>query len=472
MAKKTRLSHAARLSRTASPGRALGLLVLGHGLALAAPPAGAPTAASAAPPGVAAKSAPAAQATPAPAAAGADRPAALSAATSAGPLGAAGSAAASKTHRGSVGCLIGPERTAEIGSPVTGVVAAIRVDRGDEIHRGQVLVTLEQGVEQAYVQAARARSGIDAEVRSAEASLALARERFERLHGLRDSGAVAALTVDQAKAERDVAEQRLAQARDQRKVVQQELGVAQAQLAQRNLRAPFDGVVVDRLVQTGERVEDKPLLRVAQLDPLRVELVMPASRWGSVNKGDAMAVVPELPGADKLLAQVTHIDRMLDAASNTFRVRLSLPNPGHRVPAGARCKLDGAAPDNAAASASPTPSVAPLNLSQGSSGAAPAGAAVAAERTVPASTGATQARSPSAPAALATVAPAAAATLVALPSATQAVVPTRWKRVSQRWLATARRGLAAKVVPDVPVYAPAAPAASSDKPAPRLLFTV
>jgi multidrug efflux pump subunit AcrA (membrane-fusion protein) len=41
-----------------------------------------------------------------------------------------------------------------------------------------------------------------------------------------------------------------------------------------------------------------------------------------------------------LSARVTHVDRIIDAASNTFRVRLALPNPGHRLPAGARCKVD------------------------------------------------------------------------------------------------------------------------------------
>jgi multidrug efflux pump subunit AcrA (membrane-fusion protein) len=39
-------------------------------------------------------------------------------------------------------------------------------------------------------------------------------------------------------------------------------------------------------------------------------------------------------------ARVTHVDKIIDAASNTFRVRLSLPNPGNRLPAGARCKVD------------------------------------------------------------------------------------------------------------------------------------
>ena len=115
-----------------------------------------------------------------------------------------------------------------------------------------------------------------------------------------------------------------------------------AQLGLRSLKSPFNGVVEERYVSPGERAEDKPLLRVAMLDPLRVELVLPANRWGSVAAGDSVALVPELPQASAVLARVTHIDKMIDAASNTFRVRLSLPNPGNRLPAGARCKVEGA----------------------------------------------------------------------------------------------------------------------------------
>ena len=263
-----------------------------------------------------------------------------------GMTSAAGSPAPARGHRGSVACLIGPERSADIGSAVTGVIAAIPVDRGDSVRRGQVLVRLEQDVERAQLQAASARSAIDAEVRSAEASLALARDRYERMHALADSGAVAALSIEQARAEHDVAQQRLQQALGQRKVAQQEQGIFQAQLAQRSLRAPFDGVIVERMAHEGERVEDKPLLRMAQLHPLRVELVMPAARWGSVRSGDEMPILPDLPAATRLLAKVTHIDRTLDAASNTFRVRLSLPNPSFEIPSGARCRLD--APSEAA----------------------------------------------------------------------------------------------------------------------------
>jgi RND family efflux transporter MFP subunit len=358
MAKKTRFLKAARLI----PGP--GLLAL---LTLSPSLTGGPAVASdGQPPASAASAGPAAPAGGSPPAATnwAPRPASppgADAAPSPATGGAPGASPPLRTHRATVGCLIAPDRSADIGSAVTGVVSAIRVDRGDTVRQGQPLVLLAQDIERANLKAVAARHEIEADVRSAESNVALAKERHQRLAGLVDSGAVAALTVEQAKAEFEVARERLQQARGQRQVLQQEMGVAQAQLAQRTLRAPFDGVVVERLSHEGERVEDRPLLRLAKLDPLRVELVMPASRWDSVRSGDTLGLLPELPGATRVAAKVTHVDRTIDAASNTFRVRLSLPNPGHRIPAGARCRLEGPLEASTKPEAAGKPDVAATN---------------------------------------------------------------------------------------------------------------
>ena len=257
-----------------------------------------------------------------------------------------------------MGCLIGPEAVADIGTAVTGVVASVSVDRGDSVRSGQVLVQLESEVEKSNFEAARSRATQDTDIRAAESNLALAQQRHARAVGLVKEGFASPQTLEQAKTERDVAEQKLLQAQAQKVINHHEWSLVKAQLGLRTLKSPFNGVVVERFVSPGERAEDKPLLRLAMLDPLRVELVMPASRWGSVAPGDAVALSPELPQASTVLARVTHIDKMIDAASNTFRVRLSLPNPGNRLPAGARCRVEGAAAHQAAA---PLPATVPAN---------------------------------------------------------------------------------------------------------------
>ena len=217
-----------------------------------------------------------------------------------------------RSAKPAIACLIGPERTADIGSPVIAVVDAIKVDNGDLVSAGQPLVLLRSAVENAGVQAAEERARIDADVRAAEANLTLAKQRHQRTVQLREQGFVSTQATDQSRAEQDVAQQKLEQARSQKRVSTRDLGVVRAQLDQRTVRSPFDGVVVDRLVNAGERVDDKPLLRLAMLNPLRVEVVLPASRYGSVALGDSLQVLPELANARPVSARVSQVDRVID----------------------------------------------------------------------------------------------------------------------------------------------------------------
>jgi membrane fusion protein, heavy metal efflux system len=263
-----------------------------------------------------------------------------------------------KAQAATLGCLIGPMRVADIGSPVTGIVDQINVDIGDSVRHGQPLVVLRSEVETAGERSAKTRWSIDADIRSAQASLLLANQRFTRATGLLSEGFVSPQAVEQARAEQEVAIQRVAQSKGQRDVLATDLNVVRAQVEQRTVRAPFDGVITERFRHPGERVEDRPVLRLATLNPLRVDLVVPAARFGQFKLRDSIAVQPELPGVAAANAEVTHVDRVIDAASNTYRVRLSLANPGNKMPAGARCSVDSAgsagSPSSPSAAAAPT----------------------------------------------------------------------------------------------------------------------
>jgi multidrug efflux pump subunit AcrA (membrane-fusion protein) len=107
--------------------------------------------------------------------------------------------------------------------------------------------------------------------------------------------------------------------------------------------------VVDRYMSVGERVEEKPVFRLAVIDPLRVEVVLPAALYPMVTRGTEMRIAPDFPGAQARIAKVVLVDKVIEGASNTFRARLSLPNAGNKLPAGLRCKaelpqMDAAAP--------------------------------------------------------------------------------------------------------------------------------
>jgi RND family efflux transporter MFP subunit len=239
-----------------------------------------------------------------------------------------------------LGCLIEPNRVAEVGSPVIGVIETVAVERGDRVSKGQVIATLRADVERAQVGVAATKARIAAEVQAAQANYDLARQKLARAKDLVVRGFVSQQALEQARAEADVAEQRLAQAREQRRIWNRELALAEAHLDLRTIRSPVSGVVAERYLSPGERIEEKPIARVAALDPLHVELVVPAVLFGSIRTENWLTVQPELPGVASRQAKVVLVDALIDGPSNTFRARLELANPGYEVPAGVRCKVD------------------------------------------------------------------------------------------------------------------------------------
>lgn len=238
------------------------------------------------------------------------------------------------------GCLIEPEQVADVGSPVTGIIESLPVALGDVVVAGQSLAVLRSDVERANAQVANLRSRVDADMKAAQATWTLARQKVTRTRQLLAQQFVSPQAVEQAEAEAEVARQKHQLARSQQQIYQQEQAVAQAQLGLRTLRSPIAGVVVERYNNVGERVEERPVLRVASIDPLRVSLMMPMAQYGQIKVGDTMSIRPEMAGMSAVNAKVQYVDKVVDAASNTFRIRLSLPNPDHRLPGGLRCKAD------------------------------------------------------------------------------------------------------------------------------------
>jgi membrane fusion protein, heavy metal efflux system len=240
----------------------------------------------------------------------------------------------------SLDCLIQPHQIVQVGSAVPGVIERIMAERGDIVKQGQVLVQLQSSVERANLALAQSRAKIQGEVSAAEQSSDFAVREHKRASELAQKNFVSQNYVDKAATEAQVAGSKVTQAKERKTVAGQELEVAQAQLAMRTIKSPISGVVTDRFMASGELVEDKPLLRIAQVDPLRVEVVVPASVYGQLQRGMQATVLPEFTNAKSRTAQISIVDKVVDPASNTFRVRLEMPNPQNDIPAGLRCKVD------------------------------------------------------------------------------------------------------------------------------------
>lgn len=238
-----------------------------------------------------------------------------------------------------LGCLLTPAAEADVGSPVVGILDKVLVDRGDSVKKGQTLAQLLDSVERASVSAAAQRFENRADVAAAKAAYEYAAAKAQRAEDLLAQNFISTQARDQAQSEANVAAMRYAQTQEQRIVAREDLAIAQAQLRQRSITAPFAGVVVERYLQPGARVEDKPVIKLVQLDPLHAEVVLPASRFGTFKLGQAARVSPEMPAAGAVEAKISRVDAVVDAASNTFRVRLTLPNPGNRIPSGLRCQV-------------------------------------------------------------------------------------------------------------------------------------
>ncbi len=278
----------------------------------------------------------------APALAKAPAPAPATAVATAAPTAQAAAPASSSDLRKSepLGCLIEPSLVVDVGSPVIGVIDTVQIERGQFVRKGQVVAQLDARVERAAVALAIAKHQSEADVNSAKSAQDFARRRQERNESLFKKEFISSQALDQSGTEEKLAEMKLEQALDQRVLAAQEVKLARAQLALRTITSPVNGVVVERFMSSGERVEDKPIVKLAQIDPLRVDVIMPASQISKMRVGMTAKVFPDLPDAGEQTARVTIVDRVLDAASNTFRVRLDMRNPGLGLPAGLRCKVE------------------------------------------------------------------------------------------------------------------------------------
>ncbi|MBW6493249.1 MAG: efflux RND transporter periplasmic adaptor subunit [Burkholderiaceae bacterium] len=241
------------------------------------------------------------------------------------------------------GCLIEPNKMVEVRSPVEGIIEAVMVKRGDQVRAGQVLAQLDSSVENAAAELGRYRSKVSGRIAVAKSRLDYATKKLQRLEQLQAQNYVTAQMRDEAAAEKRIAEDELREAGEGLEIAGYEYRHAQTVLKRRTLRSPFDGVVVDRMLNPGDLAEAgtgrKAILKLAQVEPLRVETVLPVEAFGKLKKSSKAEVIPEGLGG-RYAATVVVIDSVFDSASGTFGVRLQLPNPKGKLPAGIRCRVD------------------------------------------------------------------------------------------------------------------------------------
>ena len=242
---------------------------------------------------------------------------------------------------GDFDCVIEPRQVIEVRSPLEGLIERVNVDRGDRVRKDQELVVLDTSLERVAAAIAKQRSEMEGAVRSGETRVDFSTKKSERAQNLHGQNFLSAQARDEAVTERRLAESELRDAQDNRKLAQLELQRQQEVIRLKTIRSPVNGIVVERMQHPGELAEAgvgrKPMLKLAEIDILHVEVLLPAAAYGKVKLGMEIEVIPEIPAGSRHTGTVKVIDRLLDAASGTFGVRLELPNRQHRIPAGIRC---------------------------------------------------------------------------------------------------------------------------------------
>lgn len=208
--------------------------------------------------------------------------------------------------------LIHPSEIVKLSSMVPGVLEEVLVERGDVVTSGQVVARLKSGPERVAVELAR--TNLEFLKRKKERNVEMGRKKLISAHELDE------LETEQRKAEHLLEE-------------------AQERLKAKTISSTVNGVVAERMMAPGDYVGETPVMKLARLDPLRVEVIVPVRRYGSIRTGMKAEVRPEQPVGGAYTGKVTIVDRVIDAASNTFVVRVDIPNPSLKLPSGLRCRV-------------------------------------------------------------------------------------------------------------------------------------
>lgn len=198
-----------------------------------------------------------------------------------------------------------------VSAQTSGQVEAILFDVDDFVEKGATVARLRDTEHRAGVAQAAA------DLKSAGARLEQAREEQARVAGLFEKRNVSASAMDQANADLaaaqavlDAAGARLEQAREQ--------------LDYTEIRAPYSGIVTHRHLEVGETASPgKPVMSGISLDQLRVAVDVPQSVIPAIRAGAPARVYVD--GERFILAERITVFPFADLGSNTFKVRLDLP---------------------------------------------------------------------------------------------------------------------------------------------------
>lgn len=212
--------------------------------------------------------------------------------------------------------VVPPAQIEVVAAPLPAMVMAVRAAYGEAVKKGQVLARL-QGAQLLELQR---------DFANARAQAGLAGENLRRDEALFTDGIIAQGRLSATRAAEHQAALQLAEKRQALRLAGAgEPGEAVLNLSgAADIRAPFDGVVLESTAQPGSRVEAMtPLFKLARISPLWLEIQAAPVQAAGIARGDAVAI----PGCDQS-ARVTLVAPSLQSASQSLLIRAEHRNPG------------------------------------------------------------------------------------------------------------------------------------------------
>lgn len=264
-------------------------------------------------------------------------------------------------------------RQATVSSKVTGRLVEVLIEEGMEVRQDQLMARLDDSnvrasLELARSEAAAARTALEeTRVRLEEAQLDLG-----RLRELRQRDVTSQAELDRAQAQVDSLAARIEAQRDEIEVADRRLGVWRQELADREIRAPFDGVVVSKDAQPGEMVSPVSagggftrtgIATVVDMSSLEIEVDVNENYINRVRPGQPVEATLDAYPDWRVAARVIAIVPTADRQRATVKVRIGfdeldpriLPDMGVKV--AFREPAAGAAATAAKAGEAPVPGV-------------------------------------------------------------------------------------------------------------------
>ncbi|HEV2224004.1 MAG TPA: efflux RND transporter periplasmic adaptor subunit [Candidatus Acidoferrales bacterium] len=219
-------------------------------------------------------------------------------------------------------------QTSQVSSQMMGNIVEIRTHEGDRVQQGQVLAIIDDAQPRSVVnQATAAVAASEQEVAAADSDFALADATLKRYQQLYEKKSVSPQEFDEIKARYQSAEARRNMVRAGQAQANAALMQARTLLGYTNIRAPFAGVVTQKMADAGTLASPSmPIFTIEDTRSYRLEVTVNESDIRLVHAGQTAPVSIDALGNAQLIGKVVQIVPAADPSSRSFLVKVGLPS--------------------------------------------------------------------------------------------------------------------------------------------------